>query len=35
MRLEAHRLADFWCKGEWTDTLQYALLASEWEAIRH
>lgn len=35
MRLEAHRLADFWSKGEWTDTLQYALLASEWEAFRH
>lgn len=30
MRREAHRLADYWSKGEWTDTLQYAVLASEW-----
>jgi len=30
MRQEAHRLADYWSKGEWTDTLQYAVLASEW-----
>ncbi|HEX6149173.1 GNAT family N-acetyltransferase [Nocardioides sp.] len=30
MRKEAHRLADYWSKGEWTDTLQYAVLASEW-----
>lgn len=35
MRLEAHRLADFWSKGEWTDTQQYALLASEWDAAQH
>jgi RimJ/RimL family protein N-acetyltransferase len=31
MRLEAHRLQDYWSKGEWTDTLQYAVLASEWD----
>ncbi|WP_432477786.1 GNAT family N-acetyltransferase [Nocardioides sp. GXQ0305] len=32
MRLETHRLQDIWSKGEWTDTLQYAVLAPEWEA---
>ncbi len=30
MRQEAHRLADYWSKGEWTDTLEYAVLATEW-----
>jgi RimJ/RimL family protein N-acetyltransferase len=30
MRLESHRLQDYWSKGEWTDTLQYAVLSSEW-----
>ena len=25
-----HRLADYWSKGEWTDTLEYAVLATEW-----
>ena len=30
MRRESHRLSDFWSKGEWTDTYEYALLASEW-----
>lgn len=35
MRREAHRLADFWSKGEWTDTYQYALLASEWATRSH
>lgn len=30
MRREAHRLQDYWSKGEWTDSLQYAVLASEW-----
>jgi RimJ/RimL family protein N-acetyltransferase len=33
MRLETHRLQDIWSKGEWTDTLQYGLLASEWAAV--
>ncbi len=35
MRQEGHRLADFWSKGEWTDTYEYALLASEWAARKH
>lgn len=35
LRLEGHRIGDFWSKGEWTDTYEYALLASEWEASRH
>lgn len=35
MRHEGHRLQDFWCKGEWTDTDEYAVLASEWRARRH
>lgn len=30
LRLESHRLADYWSKGEWTDTLEYAVLATEW-----
>jgi RimJ/RimL family protein N-acetyltransferase len=30
LRREAHHLQDYWCKGEWTDTLIYALLADEW-----
>lgn len=30
MRREALRIRDYWSKGEWTDTLQYAVLASEW-----
>ncbi len=32
MRLETHRLQDYWSKGEWTDSLSYAVLASEWAA---
>lgn len=32
MRREVHRLADFWSKGRWTDSYEYALLRSEWEA---
>jgi aminoglycoside 6'-N-acetyltransferase len=35
MRRESHRLSDFWSKGEWTDTYEYALLASEWAARKH
>jgi RimJ/RimL family protein N-acetyltransferase len=35
LRLEGHRLGDFWSKGEWTDTYEYALLADEWEAREH
>jgi RimJ/RimL family protein N-acetyltransferase len=34
MRREAHRLADYWSKGAWTDSLQYALTAAEWAATR-
>jgi RimJ/RimL family protein N-acetyltransferase len=29
MRREAHHRQDFWSKGEWTDTLVFALLATE------
>ena len=29
MRREAHRLRDFWSKGEWTDSLEYAVLADD------
>jgi RimJ/RimL family protein N-acetyltransferase len=35
MRQEGHRLQDYWSKGEWTDTYEYALLASEWNARQH
>ncbi len=34
MRREAHRLGDFWSKGRWTDSYEYALLADEWRAAR-
>ena len=30
MRREAHRIQDFWSQGEWTDSYQYAILATEW-----
>ena len=30
MRRESHKLRDFWSKGEWTDTYEYAVLAEEW-----
>jgi RimJ/RimL family protein N-acetyltransferase len=30
MRREAHHLEDFWCKGEWTSSFIYAILAREW-----
>ena len=32
MRRETHRLADFWSKGRWTDSYEYAILRAEWEA---
>lgn len=32
MRRETHRLADFWSKGRWTDSYEYAILRREWEA---
>jgi RimJ/RimL family protein N-acetyltransferase len=34
MRREVHRIGDFWSKGRWTDSLEYALLADEWRAAR-
>ena len=34
MRREAHRIGDFWSKGGWTCSLEYALLADEWRAAR-
>ena len=30
MRRESHKLGDFWSKGRWTDSYEYALLAEEW-----
>jgi RimJ/RimL family protein N-acetyltransferase len=30
MRREAHKHRDFWSKGEWTDSMEYAVLAEEW-----
>ncbi len=32
MRRECHKLGDFWSKGTWTDSFEYALLAEEWRA---
>jgi RimJ/RimL family protein N-acetyltransferase len=32
MRREVHRLGDFWSKGEWTSSYEYALLREEWRA---
>lgn len=32
MRRECHRLRDFWSKGAWTDSYEYALLREEWLA---
>lgn len=32
MRRETHRLGDFWSKGRWTDSFEYALLREEWRA---
>ena len=30
MRRESHKRGDFWSKGVWTDSYEYALLAEEW-----
>jgi RimJ/RimL family protein N-acetyltransferase len=30
MRMEAHFRENFWCKGEWTDSLIFGLLEREW-----
>jgi len=32
MRQEAHFRSDFWSKGEWTDTVIFAVLGSEYKA---
>lgn len=32
MRQESHRLGDFWSKGRWTDSFDFAILRSEWQA---
>ncbi len=34
MRRETHRVADFWSKGQWTSSYEYAILREEWLA-RH
>jgi RimJ/RimL family protein N-acetyltransferase len=34
MRRESHKVGDFWSKGRWTDSLEYALLRDEWRARR-
>ncbi|KTR23246.1 hypothetical protein NS330_03355 [Curtobacterium citreum] len=34
MRQEAHFKEDFWSKGEWTDTLVFAMLRSDWTVRR-
>ena len=33
MRRESHKLRDFWSKGEWTDSCEYAVLAEEWRKL--
>jgi len=32
MRRESHRLGDFWSKGRWTDSYDYAILRDDWQA---
>jgi RimJ/RimL family protein N-acetyltransferase len=34
MRRESHRIGDFWSKGRWTDSFDYAILVDEWRAGR-
>jgi aminoglycoside 6'-N-acetyltransferase len=34
MRLELDSRADFWSKGEWTDSQRWAILVEEWQARR-
>ncbi len=34
MRRESHKRGDFWSKGTWTDSYEYALLAEEWRTAR-
>ena len=33
MRREAHKRRDYWSKGEWTDSFEYAVLADEWRLL--
>ena len=33
MRRESHKRRDYWSKGEWTDSLEYAVLADEWRLV--
>jgi RimJ/RimL family protein N-acetyltransferase len=33
MRREAHKLRDYWSKGEWTDSFEYAVLDEEWRLV--
>jgi len=33
MRREAHKVRDYWSKGEWTDSVEYAVLADEWHLL--
>jgi RimJ/RimL family protein N-acetyltransferase len=35
MRREVDRTGDFWSKGTWTSSYEYALLAEEWRARTH
>ena len=32
MRREVHRVADFWSKGRWTSSYEYALAREDWRA---
>lgn len=34
MRRECHKVGDFWSKGVWTDSYEYALLVEEWRTAR-
>ena len=34
MRQEAHLVENEWFKGEWTDELDFAILADEWRTVR-
>ncbi|MDZ5661494.1 GNAT family N-acetyltransferase [Nocardioides sp. S-58] len=34
MRHEVHRVGDFWSKGRWTSSYEYAVLREEWAAAR-
>ena len=34
MRREVHRIGDFWSKGRWTSSYEYALLREEWRTAQ-